>query len=200
MSDSGRQAGDCRHGKTPRWCCECLQDKLASAEAERDAAQKHARDHHLEPCETCIACETELHSVVDGVKHAIGELFGFDDGDERARGLRHHLMGTITRPDGLGAYMTALDESENRVANLESQLAESRAECAKASREILDLILAETNSTVEASEVNGTPFEILRRMIAERNSLRAECERLRTRPDLNLCRDVPEADKFNSEV
>ena len=28
MSDSGRQIGDCRHGKQPRWCVECLQDRV----------------------------------------------------------------------------------------------------------------------------------------------------------------------------
>lgn len=29
MSDSGRQAGDCRHGRSPEWCAECLRAEVA---------------------------------------------------------------------------------------------------------------------------------------------------------------------------
>lgn len=71
--------------------------------------------------------------------------------------------------------------SRKRVEELEKKIVELQAECRKASREILDLILAETNATIEDSAVNGSPFEILRRMIAERNSLRTENDRLRAK-------------------
>lgn len=40
MSDSGRVLGDCRHGRTPEWCCECLRAELVGLQALYDDAQR----------------------------------------------------------------------------------------------------------------------------------------------------------------
>ena len=36
-----------------------LRARVAVLEAERDEARGHSRDHHLEPCMTCLACTAE---------------------------------------------------------------------------------------------------------------------------------------------
>lgn len=61
----------------------------------------------------------EKDEIVDGVKHAISEILKHsDDNDEFARGLRNHLMGTITDKHG-EAYQTELDELQQRNGHLQ---------------------------------------------------------------------------------
>lgn len=77
--------------------------RLASVEAERDRLRK------------------ENDEIIDGVKHAISELLEHsDDSDEFARGLRNHLMGTITDNRG-EAYQTELDAAIKTIDQLQQR-------------------------------------------------------------------------------
>ena len=66
----------------------------------------------------------------------------------------------------------------------------------RTNREVLDLILAETNKTIEdADEQGGTPFEMLQRMILERNQLREDVKvfAVASNPTRPSCDEVCEA-------
>jgi len=54
-----------------------LRTQLAEATARAEKAEKHCREHHLEPCETCMANESDLIAVTaarDRMKNAFGDL------------------------------------------------------------------------------------------------------------------------------
>ena len=51
--------------------CDHLSLMLTSATARAEKAEKHCREHHLEPCETCMVTESDLIAVTaerDGMK------------------------------------------------------------------------------------------------------------------------------------
>ena len=59
MSDSGRQIGDCRHGRNPEWCIDCLRaerDRLAVENAAYWRAANRIRNATTDE-EEAAACE-----------------------------------------------------------------------------------------------------------------------------------------------
>lgn len=66
-----------------------------------------------------------------------------------------------------------VQKSRDEIKRLAAIVAKLHNNLTKASYEVLDLILKETNTTIEEAEIAGcTPFEMLRKMIKERNHLR----------------------------
>ena len=74
MSDSGRQSGDCRHGKNPRWCVECLQDRVDELEAEMPRRIIEGIRTELENCITTVEQEKlRDEDVAHDIEHGHGK-------------------------------------------------------------------------------------------------------------------------------
>ena len=90
---------------------------------------------------------------------------------------RLHFTRVLKQVNDLTAENARLGKSYDKARDyhdtLETENIKLRGVVRKANREVLDLILRETNTTVEQIEVDGgSPFDMLRKMIQERNSLR----------------------------
>ena len=75
MSDSGRQIGDCPHGKTPRACVECLCRRVAELErtiaqlSERLAAAREALGRAAERRDLDALVEAERERNAAHIEH-----------------------------------------------------------------------------------------------------------------------------------
>ncbi len=81
MSDSGRQIGDCMHGKRREFCIACLQDRVASLEnqvlTEREDC---ARD--------CEADAIEYDRTAEHLKHRTNDSRGWVEERRAAKACR----------------------------------------------------------------------------------------------------------------
>lgn len=69
MSDSGRQAGDCQHGRDPEWCVHCLRDTLS----KRRHQLGEVRAAYVEADQEREACRDVLSSLSSWLGQGFGD-------------------------------------------------------------------------------------------------------------------------------
>lgn len=101
MSDSGRAIGDCRHGRSPGWCLECLRKQIVELEAEAASLRATAcqmptatqcvrlweADHQRRALQEC-GLAAEFPYGCDAIEHVAGALAA---SRKEAQELRHAL-------------------------------------------------------------------------------------------------------------
>lgn len=104
---SFRAGIDCIGGAQAKAGYDALLD-LRDCRAERDAAQAHVRNHHMEACETCAACESERDALkleLDDLRNGVGLPMQVEQ--ERMRSDRLRALLVLARE-----WMSAGDYGE----------------------------------------------------------------------------------------
>jgi len=85
---------------------------------KRDEARKHARDHHLEACETCMACDAQRDEALAEVERLRADRDGCAESDRMAHDRIERLVRENDRLRAIMAGKAAEAEESHALAAL----------------------------------------------------------------------------------